>query len=58
MWVPPAVTFRNGPRLSRIIRVIIRVVRNVMTNARKHSIRGSLPAAIMSRCHHEAMPSP
>jgi hypothetical protein len=30
----------------------------VTTNARKHSIRGSLPAAITSRCHHEAITTP
>jgi hypothetical protein len=30
----------------------------VTTNARKHSISGSFPAAITSRCHHEAMPPP
>ena len=54
--VPPAVTwFRNGPRPSRIIRVMPRVTANVTTNARKHSISGSLPAAITSRCHHETI---
>src|SRR5580693_7552669 len=59
MCVPLAVTwFRNGPRPSRIMRVIVRVKMNVTTNARKHSIRGSLPAAITSRCHHEAMLPP
>jgi hypothetical protein len=31
---------------------------NVTMNPRKHSISGSLPAAMMSRCHHESMPSP
>jgi hypothetical protein len=30
----------------------------VTTKARKHSISGSLPAAITSRCHHEAMTPP
>ena len=59
MCVPLAVTwFRNGPRPSRIMRVIVRVTANVTTKARKHSISGSLPGAITSRCHHEAMPPP
>ncbi len=59
MWVPPAVTwFRNGPRPSRIMRVMVRVVTNVTTKARKHSISGSLPAAITSRCHQETMTPP
>jgi hypothetical protein len=59
MWVPLAVTwFRNGPRPSRIIRVIVRVSTNVATKARKHSMRGSFPAASTSRCHHDAMPQP
>ena len=34
--------------------MIVRVNTNVTTRARKHSISGSLPAAITSRCHHEA----
>src|SRR5580692_1678651 len=55
MCVPPAVTLRNGPRPSRISRVIVRVDANVTTKERKHSISGSLPAAITSRCHHESM---
>src|ERR1700677_834750 len=54
--VPPAVTLRNGPRPSRISRVIVRVDTNVTTKETKHSISGSLPAAITSRCHYESMP--
>ena len=44
--VPPAVTLRNGPRPSRISRVIVRVDANVTTKETKDSISGSLPAAI------------
>src|SRR5271170_734160 len=54
-WVPPTATLRNGPRPSRISRVIVRVDANVTTKETKHSISGSLPAAITSRCHHESM---
>src|ERR1700744_4437566 len=58
MCVPLLVTlFRNGPRPSRIMRVIVRVTTNVTTKATKHSISGSLPAAMMSRCHHDAIGS-
>ena len=48
--------FRNGPRPSRMSRVIVRVDANVRTKARKHKPSGSLPATITSRCHHEPMP--
>jgi hypothetical protein len=37
--------------------VITRVHTNVTTKATKHSISGSLPAAITSRCHHETIPA-
>ena len=35
--------------------MIVRVDTNVTTKETKHSISGSLPAAITSRCHHESM---
>ena len=47
---------RNGPRPSRMSRVIVRVDTKVTTKARKHRPSGSLPAAMTSRSHHEPMP--
>src|SRR5580704_5519031 len=55
MCVPPTATLRNGPRPSRISRVIVRVDTNVTTKETKHRISGSLPAAITAWCHHESM---